>query len=65
MTGLGMRGPRPWKKPLTLILSQWERKKEGTSRNQYDNALGISFAVFYPYWRLAHESATATSMPVR
>jgi hypothetical protein len=27
--------------------------------------LVISFAVFHPYWRLAHESATATSMPVR
>ena len=43
MTGLGVRGPRPWKKPLTLTLSQWERKKEGTSRNQYDNALVQQF----------------------
>jgi hypothetical protein len=29
------------------------------------DTLNISFAVFHPSWGLAHESATATSMPVR
>jgi len=24
----GVRGPTPWKKPLTLTLSQWEREKK-------------------------------------
>jgi hypothetical protein len=62
------RRPRMVNTPLYQANAFLAKALKKIGKDKFDKMivfLGISFAVFHPYWRLAHESATATSMPVR